>query len=186
MMHLLLSLFKSLHIVGFVAWFAGMFYLVRMFVYYKESELKEEPDRSILMKQYSLMQHRVYYIICNPAMMFTWFCGIGMIVILGWDWFAGQYWLHAKLVLLLGLTWYQLYCKKIMKQLVLGTVQISSFQFRLMNEVPTIFLLSIVLIAVYKNLANFSYIFVAIIVFAITLYFSAKAYKSYRIKNPTK
>ena len=183
---MLYSLFKSLHIVGFVAWFAGMFYLVRMFVYYRESELRDEPERSILTKQYSLMQNRVYNIICSPAMMFTWFCGIGMIVILGWDWFAGQYWLHAKLLLLLGLTGYQLYCKKIMQQLEVGATKITSFQFRLLNEVPTIFLLSIVLIAVYKNLANFSYIFVAIIAFAVTLYFSAKAYKSYRIKNPTK
>lgn len=183
---MLYSLFKSLHIVGFVAWFAGMFYLVRMFVYHKESELKEEPDRTILVNQYSLMQKRVYHIICNPAMMFTWVCGLGMLFIQGYEWVFSQHWLLAKLVLLVGLTWYHLFCKKVIGQLEDGTVRISAFQFRLLNEVPTIFLLSIVLLAVFKNLANFSYIFVGIIVFAIALYFSAKAYKSYRIKNPSK
>ena len=111
------SLFKSLHIVGFVAWFAGMFYLVRMFVYFKESELKEEPDRTILTTQYTLMQKRVYSIICNPAMMFTWFCGLAMLYIQGYEWIISQNWLLVKLVLLILLTWYHLFCKKTIRNL---------------------------------------------------------------------
>lgn len=175
-----------MHIIGFVTWFAGMFYLVRMFVYQKESEAADEPKRTILVDQYKLMQQRVYSIICNPAMMFTWVCGLAMLAIQGHDWIMTQHWLLLKLVLLIGLTWYHVFCKKTMKQLATGTVKTSPFQFRLMNEVPTLFLISIVLLAVFKNLANFSYIFVGIIVFGIVLYFSAKAYKTYRIKNPTK
>ncbi len=180
------SLFKSLHVIGFVAWFAGLFYLVRMFVYHKESQLKEEPDRSILVKQYGLMESRVYAIICNPAMMITWTFGLAMIIHNGYDWFSVQYWLHVKIVLLIGLTWYHLWCKKMIKKMATRTVNISDFQFRLLNEVPTLFLLSIVLIAIYKNLANFGYIFMALIAFAVSLFFAAKAYKNYRTKNPTK
>ena len=66
-----LPLFKALHIVGFVAWFAGMFYLVRMFVYHAESLDKTEPERSILCRQFNIMEGRVYQIICVPGMNIT-------------------------------------------------------------------------------------------------------------------
>ena len=90
--------FKSLHIIGFVAWFAGLFYLVRMFVYHVEAMEMEEPKRAILIQQYELMEGRVYKIICNPAMMLTFTFGIGMLVVNPGYFSMG--WMHIKLTLL--------------------------------------------------------------------------------------
>jgi putative membrane protein len=70
---------KAIHVIGFVAWFAGLFYLVRMFVYYVEAGEKAEPEKSILQKQHGLMSWRVYKIIANPAMMITWTAGLIML-----------------------------------------------------------------------------------------------------------
>ena len=138
--------FKALHIFGFVAWFAGLFYLVRMFVYHVEAGAKPEPDRGILQAQFTLMQNRVYKIICNVAAVLTWSCGIAMIYLYGWDWFVLNTWLHVKLVLLFILTGYHLYCKIIIGKLERGEEVMSAFGFRLFNEVPSILLLTLSLI----------------------------------------
>ncbi len=174
---------KAFHIVGFVAWFAGLFYLVRMFVYHVEAQDKPQPDRAILTKQFALMEGRVYTIICNPAMMFTWTCGLGMLYLNGWEWFSVNTWMHFKLLLLGLLTAYHIWCKRIVAQLAAGNFQFSSFQFRLLNEVPTLFLLSISLLAVLKNNLHFLYSFLGVMAFGFTLYFAAKAYKRARNKG---
>ena len=75
----LLPLVKALHVFGFVSWFAGLFYLVRIFVYHTEAMQRPEPKKSILIKEFNAMQWRVYKIICNPGMMITWFCGLAML-----------------------------------------------------------------------------------------------------------
>ncbi len=173
-------LFKSLHIIGFVAWFAGLFYLVRMFVYDVEAEERPEPERGILKKQFNLMEWRVYRIICNPAMMITWAFGLAMLFWNGLDWLAANGWMHLKLLLLVGLTIYHLWTKRIIKQLESGGLPYSSFQFRLWNEVPTLFLVAIVLLAVYRNTLNFVYAFLGILVFGLLLFLGAKAYKRAR------
>jgi putative membrane protein len=175
MLHLYL---KSLHIIGFVAWFAGLFYLVRMFVYHAEAADKPESLRDDWKKQYSAMQWRVYKIICNPAMMITWICGILMLV--NTPAFLEQGWLQTKLVLLVLLTAYHLYCKGIIKKQEADKNTYSSFQFRLLNELPTLFLVAIVLLAVVKDLLNFVFLFLGILAFGFTLFLSAKAYKKFR------
>ena len=83
-------------------------------------------------------------------MMITWTCGLGMLYIHGWDWFRVNYWMHVKLVLLFCLLAYHLYSKQIIKHLELAKNTYTSYKFRLLNEVPTIFLLSIALLAVFK------------------------------------
>lgn len=176
----MLFFFKALHIIGFVAWFAGLFYLVRMFVYHVEATQKEQPARDILKKQFNLMEWRVYKIICNPAMMITWTAGITMIVLYGWEWFSQNYWLHIKLVLLVGLTIYHVWCKLLILRMEGGNFEFSSFQFRLLNEVPTLFLVAITLIAVYKNSLNGLYAFAGLILFGILLYLGTKVYKRRR------
>jgi len=176
-------LLKALHVFGFVAWFAGLFYLVRIFVYHREAMDRTEPARSILIKEFNAMQWRVYKIICNPGMMITCICGLGMLYIHGWEWFRVNYWMHVKLVLLLGLLAYHLYAKQIILKLETGANPFTSFQFRLLNEVPTLFLLSIALLAVYKNTLNFIYAFLGILLFGFLLVISAKAYRNWRVKN---
>lgn len=175
MLHLYL---KSLHIIGFVAWFAGLFYLVRMFVYHTEAADKPESIKEDWKKQYTAMQWRVYKIICNPAMMLTWTCGILMLI--NSPYFLEQGWLQVKLVFLVLLTVYHLYCKGIIAKQENGKTTFTSFQFRLLNELPTLFLAIIVLLAVVKDLLNFVYLFLGIIAFGVTLFLSARAYRKYR------
>lgn len=175
MLHLYL---KSLHIIGFVSWFAGLFYLVRMFVYHAEAADKPEALREDWKKQYTAMQWRVYKIICNPAMMITWTCGILMLV--NTPAFLEQGWLQTKLVLLVLLTGYHLYCKGIIKKQEEEKSTYTSFQFRLLNELPTLFLVAIVLLAVVKDLLNFVFLFLGVLAFGFTLFFAARAYKKFR------
>jgi len=173
-------LFKALHIVGFVAWFAGLFYLVRIFVYHVEAFDKPEPERSILTAQYSLMEERVYKIICDPAMNITWTFGLIMIFMYGWDWFKINHWLHIKLVLVFFLSGYHKTNRQKIAKLKEGIAPMNSFQFRLYNEVPSLFLLAIALLAVFKNGLNITYAILGIVGFGLVLFLFAKAYKSRR------
>ena len=178
---MLIFFFKALHIIGFVAWFAGLFYLVRMFVYHTESFDKEGMEREILVKQFNLMQWRVYKIICNPAMMITFTFGIGMLLVN--PAYLQQPWLHIKLTLVLLLLGYHLYCKSIIKQLEKGKTNFSSFQFRLFNEVPSLFLFFIVFLAVCKNAISPLNLFLGIILLGVVLFLIAKGYKKMRANN---
>lgn len=176
-------LFKSLHIVGFVSWFAGLFYLVRIFVYQVESWEKQEPERSILSYQFDLMAHRVYTIICKPALFITWIFGIGMLWINGLAWLSANTWMIFKLIFLVSLTFYHVWCGTLISRLEKRKLEISSFQFRMLNEVPTLFLVAISLLAVYKNSLDFLITFVSLILFGIALYAATKAYKKAREKG---
>jgi putative membrane protein len=173
-------LLKTIHIVGFTAWFAGLFYLVRIFVYHTEAFDEQEPKRSILIDQFQLMESRVYKIICNPAMIITWVCGLGMIHLYGMEWFKVNTWLHIKLVLLLILSGYQGYCKVILKKLASETSSWTSYHLRLFNEVPTILLLSISILAVFKNGTDLAKAFFSIFAFGIVLVIFTKLYKRLR------
>ena len=179
----LFLIFKSLHIFGFVAWFASLFYLFRIFVYHTEAMNRTEPAKSILIKEFNAMEWRVYKIIATPAINITWICGLGMLYIHGWEWFSVNIWMHVKLVLLACLTAYHFYTKKLIRQLEIGENPYTSYQFRLLNELPTIFLLSIALLAVFKNTLNFLYAFLGIIGFGIALVLTARAYRNYREKQ---
>ena len=177
-MHLLF--FKALHVIGFVAWFAGLFYLVRMFVYHVEAFDRPQPDRDILARQTNLMEWRVYRIICNPAVVITWVCGILMIWLYGWEWLQVNWWMQVKLVLLLGLTIYHHSCKSVIQKLERGERPYTSFQFRLLNEVPTLFLVVISLLAVFKNAFNPWYTLVGMLAFGVLLFAAAKMYRRSR------
>jgi len=141
---------------------------------------REEPAKSILIKEFNAMEWRVYKIICTPGLNITWVCGLGMLYLHGWEWFSVNIWMHVKLVLLVALTAYHIYAKKVISQLEKGENPFTSYQFRLLNEVPTLFLLSIALLAVFKNTLNFLYALIGIIVFGIALVLTTKAYKKYR------
>ncbi len=172
--------FKAFHIFGFVSWFAGLFYLVRIFVYHAEANDKPEQLREDWKKQFTLMSWRVYKIILNPGMMITW--TFGLLMLGSNPAILNQNWIKVKLVLLVLLTGYHLYCKTIIKKQEKGETTYSSFQFRLLNELPTLFLLAIVLLAVIKDVLNFVYLFAGIMVFGVLLFAIAKAYKNRRNK----
>ena len=141
--------FKAFHLIGVVVWFAGLFYLVRLFVYHAEANQEPEPAQSILKKQYELMELRLYNIITTPGMIVTVVMAIGLISTEPEILKSG--WLHIKLAMVLLLIGYHHYCKKLMKQLAKGECKWTGQQFRVLNEAPTIFLVVIVLLAVFKN-----------------------------------
>lgn len=142
--------FKAFHIVGFVSWFAGLFYLPRLFVYHAEAqEQQTEPVRSILREQYTLMEKRLYGIIMMPAMIVTIVMAIGMLVVQ--PELLQQTWLHVKIGLVAVLVAYHFFCRRIITKLEAGETPLTSKQFRWMNEFPTFFLVVVVMLAVFKN-----------------------------------
>ena len=171
---------KSLHVIGFVSWFAGMFYLARIFVYFVDAGSKAEPEKSILQKEFNAMMWRVYKIICTPAMLITWIAGIAMIVIN--PGYMQMGWMHIKLTLLLLLSGYHGYSKGVIRKLEAGKTVMSSFQFRLFNEIPTLFLVAISFIAVLGKAGSLNYIYllVGLALFAALLYMGANAYRKRR------
>lgn len=142
--------FKAFHIVGFVSWFAGLFYLPRLFVYHAEArEQQSEPALSILSTQFTLMEKRLYGIIMTPAMVVTLAMAIGMLTIQ--PEMLQQTWLHVKMGLVLVLIGFHHYCRRIIRQLEAGETPLTSKQFRWMNEFPTFFLVVVVMLAIFKN-----------------------------------
>jgi len=174
---------KAIHIIGFVAWFAGLFYLVRMFVYHVEADEQEQPARDILKNQFHLMEQRVYQIICNPALYITLIGGIGMLVINPTYLMMG--WMQVKIVLLVLLIVYHLYCGQLIKRLERGRNSMTSWQFRLFNEFPTLFLVVICFIAVQGKAGTLHYgkLLLGMTIFIVVLGFSARAYKQYRARK---
>ncbi|NEQ19760.1 MAG: protoporphyrinogen oxidase HemJ [Microcoleus sp. SIO2G3] len=143
------SWFKAFHIVGIVVWFAGLFYLVRLFIYHVEANQEPEPARTILKNQYQIMEKRLYSIITTPGMLVTVAMAIGLLTTEPDVLKEG--WLHAKLGLVLLLIGYHHYCKRLMKQLAEDKCKWNSQQLRALNETPTVMLILIVLLAVFKN-----------------------------------
>ncbi len=143
------SWFKAFHIIGIVVWFAGLFYLVRLFIYHVEANQEPEPARTILKNQYQIMEKRLYNIITTPGMLLTVAMAIGLLTTE--PEILKQTWLHVKLgfvVLLLG---YHHYCKRLMKQLAKDECRWNSQQLRALNEAPSLMLVVIVLLAVFKG-----------------------------------
>ncbi|MCB0634378.1 MAG: CopD family protein [Saprospiraceae bacterium] len=185
----LLFLLKALHVVGFVSWFAGQFYLVRIFVNHAEAFDKPAAERDVLAPYFTGMEWRVYKIILNPAMIITWVAGLGMLVIGLFSEQVPNYfamgtpgWMHLKLFLLVLLSGYHGWCKTIIPKLEKGSTPYSGWQFRLINEIPTLFLVSISFIAVLgKNgMLNYLYLVLGMLLFAGMIYRGAKAYSKRR------
>jgi protoporphyrinogen IX oxidase len=141
--------FKSLHIIGFTSWMAGLFYLPRIFIYHVEANEQPEPIRSALKAHYNLTGKRLYTIITTPAMVVTILMAIGILttepdVLQEW-------WLHVKLVLVGLMVAYHFYCNWIRTQLAKDTFTWTSKQLRIYNEVSTLIFIPIVLLAIFKG-----------------------------------
>ena len=141
--------FKTLHIVGVVVWFAGLFYLVRLFIYHVEAE-DLEPDLSLAFKnQYGLMEKRLANIITTPGMVVAVSMAIGLLVAQP-SWLQ-QGWMHAKLGFVAALLVYHWFCYRLMGQLQEGSCQWSGKQLRALNELPTLLLVIVVMLVVFKT-----------------------------------
>lgn len=141
--------FKAFHIIGIVVWFAGLFYLVRLFVYHAEAQEKPEPAQTILKQQYELMEKRLYNIITTPGMIVTVAMAVGLITTEPEVLKSG--WLHIKFLFVGLLLIYHFWCGRIMKQLAKGENTWNGQKFRALNEAPTLLLVVIVLLAIFKN-----------------------------------
>jgi len=182
---------KALHVVGFVSWFAGLFYLGRVLVNHADTEnLPEETERDLLKREilheeYTATAARVYRIIVNPAMMITFVAGLAMIGLNpGYLQSGTPGWLIVKLVLVVALLVYQLYTKaKIMLPMAAGARPWTDWQLRLWNEVPTFFLVSVPFIAVYGKGGSLNYLYLALGVgfFCFMVWRGAVAYRNKRV-----
>ena len=137
-------LFKSLHLIAVISWMAGLLYLPRIFVYHVENLEKKEATEI-----FKIMERRLYFYIMRPAMIATWLFGVILIYINGLDIFS-QLWMHIKLALVIFLTIYHEYLGICLKSLKLKTNTKTSKFFRIINEVPTIILILIIFIVIFK------------------------------------
>lgn len=172
---------KALHIIFMVTWFAGLFYIVRLFVYNAEGLDKPEPEKSILVKQFQLMQKRLWFGITWPGMILTWLFGWWMVYENPYFLTAG--WFHIKLSFVLALTVYHFVCHRIFKNFQSGAKRYSSFSMRLWNEVATLFLVAIVFIVELQNTLSWIWGVMGLVVFAALLMIGIKAYKKWREKK---
>lgn len=167
---------KALHIIFVITWFAGLFYIVRLFVYSAEANDKSEPERSILLKQFGLMQKRLWYGITWPSAILTLIFGTWIGILYG----SLPTWLLVKLFFVLGLFIYQLSLQSIFNQQQKENFKWTSQRLRMWNEVATLFLISIVMLAVVKELLSLFWGIGVLLVFTALLLLAIKLYKKYR------
>ncbi len=162
-----------------VTWFAGMFYMPRLFIYNTEANDKSDVERDILHKQFTLMMKRLWYGITVPSAVLT--------LILGpWMWYmldALPQWLAIKLVFVVLLYFYFISLHLIFKQQLKGIYKYTSQQLRIWNEVATIFLIAIVMLAVVKEAISLAWGLGGLIGFIIILMSAIRIYKKVRSKN---
>ncbi len=169
---------KALHVIFVVCWFAGLFYMVRLFIYTKEANEKEEPARSILTTQLTLMQKKLWFIITWPSFIGTFIFGGWMLVlnpaILSFPWM----WLKLIFVGLLAL--YHLQCHSYYNQQKVGIFNASSFKLRLFNELATIFLVAIVFLIIVRSTGGLVWGMLGLFIFAALLMGGVFIYKRHR------
>ncbi|MEQ8904984.1 CopD family protein [Ekhidna sp.] len=171
---------KALHIIFVITWFAGLFYIVRLFIYHTEALEKPEPDRSILSKQLALMSRKLWYIITWPSAIITIILGTSLLVSQP-SWLKMPF-MHIKLGFVFLLILYHLGCHSIFRQLQKGTAKYSSIQLRVFNEAATLILFAIVFLIVLKNELSWIWGTMGLISFAIVLMIAIKLYKRLRSK----
>ncbi|WP_305981690.1 CopD family protein [Roseivirga thermotolerans] len=169
---------KALHIIFIVTWFAGLFYIVRLFVYQTEALDKPEPEKSILGTQLALMAKRLWIIITWPSALITLALGISMII---------QYpnmlqlpFMQIKLCFVLLLYGYHLYCHRLYKELQNGVARLNSIQLRILNEVATLVLISVVFLIVLKNQLDWIKGTAGFVLVTVALMLGIKGYKKLR------
>lgn len=172
---------KALHIIFVVTWFAGLFYIVRLFIYHTEADSKTEPDKTILQSQYKIMEKRLWYGITWPSMILTIIFGSWML------WEVPAYLYQAYFILKLcfvgGLVLYHIRCHVIFKQLQNNEVKSTSLKLRIWNEVATVFLVAIVFLIVLKSNTGFIWGMLGLIIFSATLLLAIRIYKKSRGKK---
>ncbi len=171
----------AIHIIFVVSWMAGLFYIVRLFIYHTEANEKPEPDRTILQKQFVVMESKLWNIITTPAMILAVAAGMRMLQLnpslLKTDW------MWVKLAFVAGLLIYHFICQNMISQLKRGRFWMTSTQLRLWNELATIFLVAIVFTVILKSAIDWIYGLLGLVAFAAIIMIAVKIYKNQREKS---
>jgi putative membrane protein len=136
-------LFKSLHLIAVISWMAGLLYLPRIFVYHSEN------DNEIITNVFKTMEKKLFYYIMTPAMTLSWLFGLVLIHEIGFD-ELGSLWLQLKIIFVIILTLYHFYLGFLLKKFNLDQNLRSSKFYRYINEVPTLLLILIVFVVIFK------------------------------------
>jgi protoporphyrinogen IX oxidase len=174
---------KSLHIIFIVTWFAGMFYIVRLYIYNTEASLKGDPEKSILQKQFTLMIKRLWFGITWPSAVITLILGTWVMLKGNWDkslFDQSGRWLLVKLCFVVLLYVYHFTLHEIYKQQSRQIFRYSSQQLRIWNEVATIFLVAIVMLATVKQAISWVWGLGGLVGFIIVLMSAIKIYRQFR------
>ena len=178
---------KALHIIFIVTWFAGMFYIVRLFIYNREAQDKTEPERAILQRQFAIMIRRLWLGITWPSAILTLILGPTVLFMGNWQATFGDAagrWLEVKLVFVVLLYVYFFSLHRIYKQQLAGSFTWSSQKLRVWNEVATIFLIPIVMLATVKTGISWLWGLLGLIGFIIVLMSAIRIYKALRPPVP--
>lgn len=168
----------ALHIIFIVTWFAGLFYIVRLFIYHTEANNQPEPDRSILQRQYKIMQKRLWYGITWPSMILTLIFGPWLLLLV--PEYLSQGFFILKLCFVGILVLYHVQCHVIFKQLQADVIKYTSFKLRMWNEVATVLLVAIVFLIVLKSNTSLVWAMLGLMIFSATLLLAIKIYKKNR------
>ena len=178
------SYLKALHIIFVVTWFAGLFYMPRLLVYNREAVDIPMDSKKILQGQFNMMMKKLWYGITWPSAILTLIFGMIVLFKGGWaDSFRVQTWLHIKLTFVFFLYLYHFSLHMLFKQQSKGIFKYSSQQLRIWNEVATIFLVAIVMLAVVKQNMSFVWGILGLLAFIILLMSAIKLYKIIREKK---
>jgi len=142
-------LFKSIHLIAVISWMAGLLYLPRIFVYHSEAAQNNKSED--LIETFKVMERRLFVYIMNPAMIVSWIFGMLLIHTIGMDNF-GSLWLQLKLVFVIILTVYHFFLFQCLRKFAENMNTYSSKFYRIINEIPTVLLIGIVLVVVFKPL----------------------------------
>lgn len=169
---------KALHIIFIVTWFAGLFYIVRLFVYHTEALEKEDPEKTILTNQFKLMSKRLWLGITWPSAIMTLIFGTTLIILQ--PEFLSMPYMHIKLSFVLLLYIYHFLCHRIYRKLQAGIKNYSSQQLRVWNEIASFLLVAIVFLIVVKNQLSWLWGTIGLIIFAVLLLFAIRVYRNIR------
>lgn len=169
---------KAVHIIFIVTWFSGLFYMPRLLIYMREAFDKTEPEKSILLKNFTTMASRLWYGITWPSAIIT--LGMGTSMLLHQPEWLQLSFMHLKLSLVFFLYLYHFSLQIIFKKLRRGETNYTSTQLRFWNEVATLFLISIVFLIVLKSALSMMWGLVGLVVITLLILAGMKIYKKYR------
>ncbi len=173
---------KALHLIFVITWFAGLFYIPRLFVYHIEANNKPSPDKEILTEQLKIMTKRLWYIITWPSAILTTIFAIWLLILM--PNLLNENWMIVKLGFVVLLIIYQLKTHQIFNQLQRDDIRYTSNFMRIWNEGSTIVLFSVVFLVILRNAIDWIFGVVGIIMLSLLLMLGIKWYKKIREKNP--